>query len=115
MARWEPQVDTARSFPVAEGSRSTAAAMAPQEARMSRKGVTTTAAPSVKMSSWMWRVSEHESLKRGWWSQKKWGTWWEAQKDRLAISRICRREWTRDTSHAVPTRAVHTARDILVA
>ena len=69
---------------------------------MSRKGLTTTAAPSVKMSSWMCRVSEQESLKRGWWSQKKWGTWWEAQKDRWAISRICRREWTWDTSHAVP-------------
>ncbi|KAL0606296.1 hypothetical protein AAY473_022895 [Plecturocebus cupreus] len=37
-------------------------------------------------------VSEHESLKRGWWSQKKWGTWWEAQKDKQAMSRICRRE-----------------------
>lgn len=57
---------------------------------MSRKGVTSTVAPSMKMSSWMWWVSEHGSLKRGWWSQKK----WEVQKDRWAMSRICRREWT---------------------
>lgn len=47
----------------------------------------------VKMASSLMKGSVQDRVRRGLMSQKKCGISWSAQKDRLFIKSVCRREW----------------------